>query len=55
LTNLNQNVGNNFNLMFPPGRRRKRSSGAKSYRSRPALERKFTAKIPGPSLSMTSS
>ena len=24
VTNLNQNVGNNFNLMFPPGRRRRR-------------------------------
>ena len=24
MTNLNQNVGNNFNLMFPPGRRRRR-------------------------------
>ena len=23
LTNLNQNVGNNFNLMFPPGRKRR--------------------------------
>ena len=24
VTNLNQNVGNNFNLMFPPGRKRRR-------------------------------
>ena len=24
VTNLNQNVGNNFNLMFPPGKKRRR-------------------------------
>ena len=24
VSNLNQNVGNNFNLMFPPGRKRRR-------------------------------
>ena len=24
MTNLNQNVGNNFNLMFPPGKKKKK-------------------------------
>ena len=28
VTNLNQNVGNNFNLMFPPGRKRRRRSAS---------------------------
>ena len=26
ITNLNQNVGNNFNLMFPPGKKKKKRS-----------------------------
>ena len=26
MSNLNQNVGNNFNLMFPPGRRKRRNA-----------------------------
>ena len=29
VSNLNQNVGNNFNLMFPPGKRRRRSPSKK--------------------------
>ena len=33
VTNLNQNVGNNFNLMFPPGkkRRKKRKRSVKTF------------------------
>ena len=33
VTNLNQNVGNNFNLMFPPGkkRRKKRKRSVKNF------------------------
>ena len=34
VTNLNQNVGNNFNFMFPPGRRRKRSLVTKEEKSK---------------------
>ena len=31
ITNLNQNVGNNFNLMFPPGKKKKRSVRIKTF------------------------
>ena len=33
VTNLNQNVGNNFNLMFPPGKkkRKRRKRSAKNF------------------------
>merc|ERR1712045_123921 len=33
VTNLNQNVGNNFNLMFPPGKKKKRRRKKRSLKT----------------------
>ena len=33
VTNLNQNVGNNFNLMFPPGKKRRRRRSPRTGRA----------------------
>ena len=48
LTNLNQNVGNNFNLMFPPGRRKKRGVERNSWQSSSSAKNRGSgATVPG--------